>query len=186
MASNGLVLDDLGLEDDDVEGIVAMCEGVRINEMTAEEVKEKWAAYIVSNFKGDIGNASSAMSTLASAMFVNGAHESLPNTLRVSDVYTWGDIKILVGFKPSMKSMFLRWCAPLMSAMAVKYSNNPRNVMFRLANKWGLEEMYAEIPVVMRFFGGYYLSTEDRAGLQRILAFQKKVIELSSGGKGTK
>jgi len=180
MSGNGLVLNDIDLSEDEISQIVEDIKEIEINQLTAEQVKEAFEKWIVDTKYAERKEAFTDLGHLAGFIFVNGNHESINDKIKINATLDWGTLKKKVGFKPSMKSMFLRWCSPIMALMASEHPNDDNNLMFRLAKKYDLLASYDKIPISVRFFGGYYNSTATQDERSSMLSFQKVIIELSS------
>lgn len=182
MEGNGLEIGDITDDNDFLANAIADIEAIALNQLTKAQVLAKYQELITSKFGGNAVNAGIAIRNLAYFVFKNGAHESLPDDLRINNNLNWGQLKAQLGWAPKKKSLFLRFCCPIMTVLARSDALNVQNVMFRLATKWELMDEYNRIPPAVRYFGGYYdfdASAGDRA---RIRSFQKQVISLSDGG----
>jgi len=185
MAGNGLELKDFNMTVDEINAIVAEIEEVEINQLTKEQVLAAYEKWWKEQRYATREQAGQDIATLAKFIFVNGTHDSISGEIRIDENLKWGVLKARTGFRPTMKSMFLRWCSPLMSLMATEFNKDKFNLMWRLASKYEIEDEFDQIPLELRYFGGYYnyaASNEDRS---KILSYQKKIIELSSPSSTT-
>jgi len=180
MSVNGLSVDDVDL--DNFDELDAMAMGIEINLLTVEEVRSKFAEFMAALNLAQGGRANIILRYLASFIFVNGAHKNIPDTRRVNVDTTWGELKTLTQFTDSNKSMRLRFCAPIMAALAEAHPNDERNFMFRVSSKWGVLDQFSNVPVRNRFFGGYYFDSGIPNGAALMLTLQKRIIALASGG----
>lgn len=181
MAGNGLNFELLQFQEPTQQDILNLVESLQINVLTQAQVHAKYLAWIAEYYPDNTDAAHNDLLLIAAMLFVNGAHESLPGTLVVNEENTWAVLKERTGFKASMKSMFMRWCTPIMHMMVMTYGTTDRNLLCRLATKWQIQADFDALPLAAKYFGAYYdvtLSGEDRA---KSLKFQKKIIALATG-----
>lgn len=180
MSTNGLRTEDV--EIGDVDELEAMAEGIEINVLTQAEVQAKFAEFLQNLNASHENQGLILLRYLASFIFVNGAHKNIPDTRRVTNEITWGQLKTITQFTDSNKSMRLRFCAPFMSRLAQLFPESDRNFMYRVCLKWGLMEQFRGVPVANRFFGGYYFDSGIPGGPSSMLTLQKRIINLAEGG----